>query len=277
MHSQSMNRANLLNFSPWTRFGILATSLVSLAAFTWPFYLPDSILGRQLTQQHYWIFFLIVPISLFLLAIEINRGVVELSALALLAVLAALAAALRQIGAGAVGIEPMWFLIILAARVFGATFGFALGAISMALSAILTGGIGPWLPFQIMAAAWIGLFAGSLPRAIRGRYEIAMLFVVAIISGMTFGFLMDLQLWPWVVGSDTAISFVPGAGIDENFDRFITFHFLTAMAWDIPRSIITASLIVITASPILNALRRTKRRVLFVESINEHATVRKAA
>jgi energy-coupling factor transport system substrate-specific component len=268
MRSKDLKSQSLLTFSPLARVGIAITSFISLVAFTWPLYLPESILGIQITQQHYWIFFLVIPVSLFFLGLEINRGTVEMSALALLAVLAALAAALRQIGAGAVGIEPMWFLLILAARVFGATFGFALGAIAMALSAILTGGIGPWLPFQIMAASWIGLLAGSLPRSVKGRYEIAMLIFVAIFAGMAFGFVMDLQLWPWIIGSDTSLSFIAGGGIGENLGRFITFHFLTAMAWDIPRSILTATLIGLTGAPILNALRRTKRRVLFVEEVS---------
>lgn len=275
MHSTISRRRRLLDFSPLARVGIAITSLISLIAFTWPLYLPESILGVEITRQQYWIFYLLIPISLILLTIEINRGSVEMNALAILAVLAALAAALRQIGAGAVGIEPMWFLLILAARVFGATFGFALGAIAMALSAILTGGIGPWLPFQIMAASWIGLLAGSLPRSIRGRFEIALLMIVAVIAGMSFGFLMDLQAWPWLVGSDTAISFIPGAGIGENLDRFMTYHFLTAMAWDIPRSIVTATLIAITGAPILNALRRTQRRVLFKETVNAHEMAQK--
>lgn len=269
-------RSPVLSFSPMAQVGITLTSLISLIAFTWPLYLPKSVVGVELTQRHYWVFFLVVPISLFLLALEINRGKVEMRALALLAVLAALAAALRQIGAGAVGIEPMWFLVILAARVFGATFGFALGAIAMGLSAILTGGIGPWLPFQIMAASWIGLLAGSLPTRIRGRGEIVMLMVVALISGMTFGFLMDLQMWPWLLGGQTQLSFVPGAAIQENLSRFITFHFLTAMAWDIPRSILTATLIAITGAPILNALRRTERKVVYSPGFNERAMARKA-
>lgn len=258
---------SLLVLSPLARIGIALTSLISLIAFTWPLYLPESLLGFELTQRHHWFFLLILPISLLLLSLEINRGRIGMSAIALLAVLAALAAALRQIGAGAVGIEPMWFLIILAARVFGATFGFALGAIAMALSAVLTGGIGPWLPFQIMAAAWIGLIAGSLPRAVRGRLEIAMLMVVAVASGMLFGLMMDLQLWPWLVGSETQISFVKGGGVQENFSRFLTFHFLTAMAWDIPRSILTATLIAVTGAPILNALRRAERKITYVEKI----------
>lgn len=277
MRSKNPRSEGLLSFSPLAQTGIALTSLLSAIAFTWPLYLPKSLLGVELTQRHYWVFFFIVPISLLFLALEINRGKVEMRAIALLAVLAALAAALRQIGAGAVGIEPMWFLVILAARVFGATFGFALGAIAMSLSAILTGGIGPWLPFQIMAASWIGLLAGSLPARIRGRWEIFMLMLVALISGMAFGFLMDLQMWPWLLGSQTQLSFIPGASIEENLSRFVSFHFLTAMAWDIPRSILTATLIAVTGAPILNALRRTERRVVYSNDLNARAMARKAA
>jgi len=276
MLSTTLSRRGLLRFSPLARIGIALVSLVSLLAFTWPLYLPESAFGLAMTQDRYWVFFLVIPLALFFLGLEINRGKIEMSALALLAVLAALAAALRQIGAGAVGIEPMWFLVILAARVFGATFGFSLGAIAMALSALLTGGIGPWLPFQIMAASWIGLLAGSLPQRVRGRLEIAMLMVIALVAGMSFGFLMDLQLWPWLLGTETAISFVPGAGVEENLSRFVRFHFLTAMAWDIPRSILTATLIAITGAPILNALRRAQKRVVFLDELSERAKAQKA-
>lgn len=276
MLSTTLSRRGLLRFSPLARIGIALVSLVSLLAFTWPLYLPESAFGLAMTQDRYWVFFLVIPLALFFLGLEINRGKIEMTALALLAVLAALAAALRQIGAGAVGIEPMWFLVILAARVFGATFGFSLGAIAMALSALLTGGIGPWLPFQIMAASWIGLLAGSLPQRVRGRLEIAMLMVIALVAGMSFGFLMDLQLWPWLLGTETAISFVPGAGVEENLSRFVRFHFLTAMAWDIPRSILTATLIAITGAPILNALRRAQKRVVFLDDLSERAKAQKA-
>ena len=276
MLSTTLSRRGLLRFSPLARIGIALVSLVSLLAFTWPLYLPESAFGLAMTQDRYWVFFLVIPLALFFLGLEINRGKIEMSAIALLAVLAALAAALRQIGAGAVGIEPMWFLVILAARVFGATFGFSLGAIAMALSALLTGGLGPWLPFQIMAASWIGLLAGSLPQRVRGRLEIAMLMVIALVAGMSFGFLMDLQLWPWLLGTETAISFVPGAGVEENLSRFVRFHFLTAMAWDIPRSILTATLIAITGAPILNALRRAQKRVVFLDELSERAKAQKA-
>ena len=75
---------------------------------------------------------------------------------------------------------------------------------------------------------------------------------------------MDLQLWPWLVGGDTQISFVAGAPILENLKRYFVFHFLTAMAWDIPRAILTATLITVAGKPILNSLRRSMRKANFV-------------
>jgi energy-coupling factor transport system substrate-specific component len=262
----------MAKFTFTAKLGVAATSVISLLAFTWPLYLPESVIGFEITNNHYWIFFLFIPISLLLLALEINRGEIDVKAIALLGVFAALAAALRQIGAGAVGIEPIWFLIILASRVFGATFGFSLGAIAMSLSAILTGGIGPWLPFQIMAAAWIGFFAGSLPEFLRGKWELLIISIYAIFAGMSFGLLMDLQLWPWLIGPETSISFIQGGAVIDNLQRFLAFHFLTAMAWDIPRSILTATLIWVTGAPILNALRRTQRKVIFRSELVKEET-----
>ena len=55
--------------------------------------------------------------------------------------------------------------------------------------------------------------------------------------------------------------------IATNLNRFIVFHFATSMAWDIPRAILTSSLIILTAPSILGALRRTKFRAAFVTPI----------
>jgi energy-coupling factor transport system substrate-specific component len=77
---------------------------------------------------------------------------------------------------------------------------------------------------------------------------------------------MDLQLWPWLVGADTQISFIAGAPILENLHRYFIFHFLTAMAWDIPRAVLTATLIVLAGKPILNSLRRSMRKANFISA-----------
>ena len=86
----------------------------------------------------------------------------------MLGVLSAIGAALRPLGAGMAGIETVFFLLVLAGRVYGPGFGFVLGTTTLFASALLTGGVGPWLPFQMLAAAWVGLGAGLLPRRVRG-------------------------------------------------------------------------------------------------------------
>jgi energy-coupling factor transport system substrate-specific component len=179
---------------------------------------------------------------------------------------------LRPLGAGAAGLEPIWFALIVAARVFGASWGFLLGVTSMTSSALITGGVGPWLPYQIFAAGWIGLLAGLLPqkigrREIRGLSEKAILIMMGIFASFVFGLLMDLQFWPWVLGRSTELSYIPGGPLSENISRFITFHFASSMAWDVPRAILTSVLIAVTATPFLHALRRTHFKAAFVSPI----------
>ena len=101
---------------------------------------------------------------------ELTEGGMDAKALAMLGVLTAVNAALRTLGAGMAGVELVFFLLILAGRVFGPGFGFVLGCTSLFASALLTSGVGPWLPFQMLCSAWIGLGAGLLPGAAsRGR------------------------------------------------------------------------------------------------------------
>ena len=149
----------------------------------------------------------------------------------------------------------------------------------MLASALLTGGFGPWLAYQLFAAGLVGLFAGSFPKRFKGRTEILLLVVIAIFASLLFGLLMDLQFWPWALGGDTQLSYLPGAPIWENLNRFITFHFLSSMAWDIPRAIFTASLIAIAGKPILQTLRRAHTKAAFLTPIEfiEHVKVQKAA
>ena len=94
---------------------------------------------------------------------EIADGGIDAKALAMLGVLSALNAALRPLGAGTAGIETVFFLLVFAGRVFGPGFGFALGCTSLFASALITGGVGPWMPYQMFGCAWVGLFAGLLP------------------------------------------------------------------------------------------------------------------
>jgi energy-coupling factor transport system substrate-specific component len=137
----------------------------------------------------------------------------------------------------------------------------------MLASALFTGGIGPWLSYQLFAAGIIGLLAGSFAKKLRGRRELALLILISIVSALSYGLLMDLQFWPWALGTDTQLSFIPGGSVQVNLNRFITFHFLSAMAWDIPRAVLTSVLVISTGPAVLAALRRTKTKAAFLTPI----------
>jgi energy-coupling factor transport system substrate-specific component len=237
-------------------------SVIGFFAFAWPLFISAEQFEDN--GQAKYLFLALMPVALLILIIELTQGDLDVKSLAFLGVLTATGAALRIFGAGAIGVEPIWFLIILGGRALGKRFGFLLGLTVLFASALLTGGAGPWLAFQMMAAAWIGWGAGALPKFEKQRVELIVLAIYGFFAGLIFGALMDLQLWPWLVGGDTQISFVAGAPILENLHRYFVFHFLTAMAWDIPRAILTAALITVAGKPILNSLRRSIRKANFV-------------
>ncbi len=99
----------------------------------------------------------------------------------MLGVLSAVNAGLRPLGAGTAGIETVFFILIFAGRVFGPGFGFSLGCTSMFASAVITGGVGPWMPYQMFGCAWVGLFAGLLPPC-RGKIEVWMLATYGVVD-----------------------------------------------------------------------------------------------
>ena len=268
-----MKTSGVFAFKGASLLALFLTSAISAIGFLWPFFVDE----KQGNPQ--WIFLIATPFALLLLMVSVSNKELDSKSIALLAVLTALIAALRPMGTGAVGIEPMWFVLILSARVFGPSFGFLLGTLSMFLSAILTGGMGPWVAYQSFAAGWIGLGVALIPRGIRGKREIFILALYGIIAAEFFGIAMDLQFWPWALGADTQLSYLAGASISENLSRFFSYHFLSAMAWDIPRAIFTASLIAIAGAPILHTLRRAHTRAAFLTPIEfiEHVKVQKAA
>jgi energy-coupling factor transport system substrate-specific component len=262
--------ADIYSFRVRSLIVLVIASTISAYCFLWPFFLNAHSSAHHLNNQ---IFSLVgVPVALAVLIVEISDQRLDAKSVALRGVLAALAAALRPMGAGAVGIEPMWFLLILSARVFGPAFGLILGILAMFVSAVITGGFGPWLAYQMFAAGWVGLGAGLLPQRlgkvrVRGRTEVAVLALYGIFAALFFGLLMDLQFWPWALGSQTQLSYIPGASIAINAHRFIIYHFASSMAWDIPRALVTSVLTVITGPAVLFAMRRTKRRASFLTPI----------
>lgn len=250
-----------LRLRPRAALALLVASLIGLAAFGWPLLAgPDSGLAHA-TDAPLVFAVLLVAVLAVVLA-ELADGGMDAKAVALLGVLSAVGAALRPLGTGVAGFEPVFFLLVLAGRVLGPTFGFVLGSTTLFASALLTAGVGPWLPFQMLGAAWVGAGAGLLP-PVRGRLEVVLLAVYAAVAGLAYGLALNLSFWPFTVGPGSAISFVAGDPVLDNLRRFLTFSVATSLGFDVPRAVVTATLVAVTGTPILRALRRATRRAAF--------------
>ncbi|MDX6287886.1 MAG: energy-coupling factor transport system substrate-specific component [Frankiales bacterium] len=245
---------------------LAVVSLVGLMGFTWPLLVSGAGRGEGFAHANDapWLFVALLPLLLAVVLAEISDGGMDAKAIALLGVLAACGAALRPLGTGTTGVEPVYFLLILSARVLGRGFGFVLGALTLFASALLTAGVGPWLPFQMLAAAWVGFFAGCLP-PLRGRAEVWMLAVYGVVAGLLYGLVMNLWFWPFGAGVEVAsnLAFDPQASLVTNVRHFIAFDLTTSLGYDIPRAVTNLVLVLVAGRAVLGALRRAARRAAF--------------
>ena len=250
-----------LRLRPRSAAAVVLTSLVGLAAFLWPLFVdPGAGIGHD--RDAPWLFVLLLPLLLGIVLAEISEGGLDTKAVALLGVLAAIGAVLRPLGGGTTGAELIFFLLLLAGRVFWPAFGFVLGAVTLFASALLTAGVGPWLPFQMLGAAWVGMLAGLLPRA-SGRVELLLLSVYGLVSGLLYGVLLNMSFWPFATYLGSSLSYVPGDPLADNLGRFVAFDLATSLGWDLVRGVTNAVLVLAVGRPVLLALRRASRRAAF--------------
>ncbi|WP_438362084.1 ECF transporter S component [Nocardioides antri] len=239
-------------------------SLIGLMMLGWPLILEADPTERV---DPPFLFLALLPVILAVVLAEISEGGMDARVLAILGVLSAVNAILRGVSAGTAGLELVFFLLILGGRVFGPGFGFVLGCTSLFASALMTAGVGPWLPFQMLVAGWVGMFAGLLPRRVSGRWEVAMLVVYGVLAAYAYGLLMNLWGWPFILGvqvpgqDSTDLSYVPGAPLLENLHRFVLYTLLTSTGgWDTGRAITNALAVALLGPAVLTTLRRAARR-----------------
>ena len=233
-------------------------ALTALAIFSWPLYaVNESQTESSLAQT---VFVIVIPLVITLVLSTFTSTGVDTRQLALLGVLIAINAVIRMLGAGFGGIETSFFLIVISGFVFRPKFGFAVGSLSMLVSGLLTGGVGPWLPFQMMAAGLVGTGAGLLPRMKLRWLETTSLIVYAVISSYVYGILMTLWNWPFLAGVGTSLSYEPGGGFETNVLKFVQYQLLSGgLAWDTGRAITTSLLLALTAPALLAALDRAAK------------------
>jgi len=244
----------------------LASGL-GLLAFLYPFLLP--LVHQQLDASRS----LVVPLLFALLAaaclallhaeVQPSSGSPTRSRLvALLGVLVAFNAALRLVPS-LLGASPIFLLILLTGYCFGARLGFLMGSLTLLLSALITGGVGPWLPYQMLAAGWVGMTAGWIPR-LRGWPELLTLAAFGAVWGFLFGALMNLWFWPFAApGLDHPVGLYwhPSLSVEETLRAYARFYVATSLAFDGTRALGNAALVLFLGRPVIAVLDRYRERV----------------
>ncbi|MCA9941245.1 MAG: ECF transporter S component [Anaerolineales bacterium] len=243
----------------------LLSGCIGLVAFTYPFFLNAAQLQQFAGQQQAapLLTMILITMCLLILLLEMQGQAVSAKVVAALGVLVAVTAVLRFLEVaipGPGGFSPIFAPIILAGFVFGPRFGFLMGALTLLVSALLTGGVGPWLPYQMFAAGWVGLTAGWLPQL---RRPLPLLALFGFAWGLLFGLLMNLTFWPFAVGMAGA-GWEPGLGVVDGMGRYLAFYAGTSLLWDLVRAGGNVALLLILGMPAIHALARFRDRFQFV-------------
>ncbi len=240
-----------------TRLALLATSAVGAVVFLWPFFgggQPGAATAAAFG----------IGTAAALAAVELSAGRLDTRRLALLAALAALDAAARAVVVtGIGGFSPIFLLILCGGYVFGAEYGFLLGATTIVVSALVTGGLGPWLPYQLFAAGWVGAVAGLAGRRRQGRpngRDVLLLAVVGALLGYGYGAVMDIWNWTFYQSSP-GLGFHPGMPLAVALGHFARFYAVTSFVYDSFRAVGNAVMVAVLGAPVLVALARMRARL----------------
>jgi len=214
---------------------------------------------------------LLLAICVIVILYEVQGSSVDAKFVALLGLLVSINAALRFLEVaipGPGGFSPIFFLIVITGYVFGGRFGFLIGSLTIFVSALVTGGVGPWLPSQMFAAGWAGMSASlckPVVRAFGNKGRIGEVFILASFGafwGILYGMVLNLWSWPFISGS--AVQFwQPGISWIDTLKRYLVYYLVTSLVWDLARAIGNFIFIMLFGAATLKALRRFKRKFSF--------------
>ena len=254
-------RRRLESVSSTASWTLAAVSLLGVGLFAWPFSglaLPPETGALALT----------IGAILALVLVGVGTHRLDNRRLALLAVIAALDAGLRlALVTGIAGFTPIFFLILCAGYVYGASFGFLAGSVALLVSALVTGGVGPWLPYEMFAAGWVGAAAGMLtpssPR-VPVRRDIVVLALAGLLLGYIYGAATDVYDWSVFYRGVPGLGWTPGIGAPEAISRFVRFYLATSLAWDSFRAAGNFVMVMALGAPVLAAMSRFRSRFTLV-------------
>jgi len=252
------------------------TTLIGVVALLYPFWLPAVTQGDQNGMAHAGdaplLLTVLVGLAFAVLLLEVQTAAGSAKMVALLGVLVAINSVLRFVDAaipGPGGFSPVFVLMVLGGYVFGARVGFLLGVLTFLVSGLITGGVGPWLPYQMFTAGWVGMSAPLCRPVVnacgwRGKWgEVAILAFWGGLWGLLYGVIMNLWFWPYVTGA-AAQYWMPGLGLVTTLQRYTLFYLTTSFAWDAMRAVGNVVLILAFGGAILSVLRRFHARFVYI-------------
>jgi energy-coupling factor transport system substrate-specific component len=269
---------------PWASVLIYAlTTLIGIVAFLYPFWLPAVIqneTGLAHASDAPLLLTVLVGLAFAVLLLEVQTAAGSAKMVALLGVLVAINSVLRFADAaipGPGGFTPVFVLLILGGYVFGARVGFLLGVMTFLVSGLITGGVGPWLPYQMFTAGWVGMsaplcrplarvlkaVASTLQRNALAEWgEVLLLAMLGAFWGLLYGAIMNLWFWPYAAGVEN-LYWTPGVGLVETLQRYALFYVTTSLMWDVMRATGNAVLLLAFGGAILRVLNRFHARFAY--------------
>ncbi len=233
---------------------------IGLVAFCWPFVVAPGRLGSSIVAT--LLFGVLLLLVLAVVLAEVAEGGIDAKALALLGVLSAVNAGIRTLGGGHRRDRDR--LLPDRARGPGVRPRIRIhpGCTSLFASALITSGVGPWLPYQMFGCATVGLLAGLLP-PVRGTLELALLAGYGAAAGYLYGLLLNLSFWPFSLDPNSSISYQAGLSFTAQWHRFLVFDATTSLGWDTGRAVTNFVAILVAGPAVLATLRRAARTAAF--------------
>jgi energy-coupling factor transport system substrate-specific component len=232
--------------------------LAGLVLFLFPFWAPDLPATAE-SRTALLVFSASVVLILIGLISEAQTGLTA-HTIAMIGALVGLNTILRVIETVIPlpgGFSPVFLLIILVGYTFGARLGFLMGALTMLISGPLTaGGLGPWTPYQMITAGWIGIGAAFLPRR---KLVIPTLVLYSTLCGWFYGALTSLYFWPYALNAPD-IGWEAGLGWGETILRYSRYYLVSSFVWDSTRAVGNFVLMLTLGPPLKKVLERFRRR-----------------
>ncbi len=195
--------------------------------------------------------YLIISILLILYTfipffINFERKKLQARQIVILALMCALAVAGRMVFYSFAQIKPVAAIVIITGICFGWESGFLVGAMSMFVSNMFMGQ-GPWTPWQMLAFALMGAFAGVLFKTKKSRPNKWLVALYGFIVAFVFGALV----------LDTASMLIVNSYININM---LLASFATGLPFNLAHGISTAVFLLLLTNPMLDKMQRIKRK-----------------